>query len=66
MQNMDGSFRRQGLTRNAFKICSVCCENSAGTKQLQVMLTKRESLKGNAQEGMPGNYFEKKIMLKIK
>ena len=34
--------------------------------QLQVMLTKDESIKGNAQEGMLGNYFEKKVMLKIK
>ena len=34
--------------------------------QLQVMLTKGESVKGNAQEGMLGNYFEKKVMLKIK
>lgn len=34
--------------------------------QLQVMLTKGESWKGNAKEGMSGNYFEKKVMLKIK
>ena len=34
--------------------------------QLQVMLTKGESVKGNAQEGMLGNYFEKKVMLIIK
>ena len=34
--------------------------------QLQVMLTKGESVKGNAQEGMLGNYFEKKVILKIK
>jgi hypothetical protein len=34
--------------------------------QLQVMLTQGESIKGNAQEGMLGNYFEKKIVLKIK
>lgn len=33
--------------------------------QLQVMLTKGESVKGNAQEGMLGNYFEKKIILKV-
>ncbi len=31
--------------------------------QLQVMLTKGESVKGNAQEGMVGNYFEKRVML---
>ncbi len=31
--------------------------------QLQVMLTKGESIKGNAQEGMFGNYFEKKVKL---
>lgn len=34
--------------------------------QLQVMLTKGESVKGNAQEGMLGNYFEKKVLLKVK
>jgi hypothetical protein len=34
--------------------------------QLQVMLTKGESVKGNAKEGMIGNYFEKKVFLKIK
>ncbi|WP_298301361.1 hypothetical protein [Hydrotalea sp.] len=34
--------------------------------QLQVMLTKGESIKGKAQEGMQGNYFEKKVILKIK
>lgn len=33
--------------------------------QLQVMLTKGESVKGKAQEGMLGNYFERKVMLKI-
>ncbi len=34
--------------------------------QLQVMLTKGESVKGNAQEGMLGNYFEKKVRLVAK
>ncbi|HEC41397.1 MAG TPA: hypothetical protein ENI20_01030 [Bacteroides sp.] len=34
--------------------------------QLQVMLTKGESVKGNAQEGMLGNYFEKKVKLVVK
>ena len=34
--------------------------------QLQVMLTKGESVKGNAQQGMFGNYFERKVMVKIK
>ncbi len=34
--------------------------------QLQVMLTKGESAKGNAQEGMLGNYFEKKVKLIVK
>jgi hypothetical protein len=33
---------------------------------LQVMLTKGESVKGNAQEGMIGNYFERKVNLKVK
>jgi hypothetical protein len=34
--------------------------------QLQVMLTKGESIKGNAKEGMLGNYFERKVILRIK
>ncbi|MEO7988619.1 MAG: hypothetical protein ABI663_03705 [Chryseolinea sp.] len=34
--------------------------------QLQIMLTKGESVKGNAHEGMLGNYFERKVFLKIK
>ena len=34
--------------------------------QLQVMLTKGESVKGKAKEGMLGNYIEKKVILKIK
>ena len=34
--------------------------------QLQVMLTKGESVKGNAQEGMSGNYFERKVKLVVK
>lgn len=34
--------------------------------QLQIMLTKGESIKGNALEGMLGNYFERKVFLKIK
>jgi hypothetical protein len=34
--------------------------------QLQVMLTKGESVKGNAQEGMLGNYFERKVKLIVK
>ncbi|MBI5464564.1 MAG: hypothetical protein HY966_06405 [Ignavibacteriales bacterium] len=33
--------------------------------QLQVMLTKGESVKGNAKEGMIGNYFERKVKLKV-
>lgn len=33
---------------------------------LQVMLTKGESMKGNAKEGMLGNYFERKVKLKVK
>ncbi len=33
--------------------------------QLQVMLTRGESVKGNAQEGMVGNYFEKRVMLVV-
>lgn len=34
--------------------------------QLQVMLTKGESVKGNAKEGLVGNYFERKVILKVK
>lgn len=34
--------------------------------QLQIMLTKGESVKGNAHEGMFGNYFERTVFLKIK
>ncbi len=33
--------------------------------QLQIMLTKGESIKGNAKEGMLGNYFERKVKLKV-
>jgi hypothetical protein len=31
----------------------------------QIMLTKGESQKGNAKEGMKGNYFERKVKLKV-
>ncbi|MFZ6010365.1 MAG: hypothetical protein ACOYXT_08440 [Bacteroidota bacterium] len=34
--------------------------------QLQIMLTKGESAKGNAKEGMTSNYFERKVFLKVK
>jgi len=34
--------------------------------QLQIMLTKGVSIKGNTREGMVGNYFERKVLLKIK
>lgn len=33
--------------------------------QLQVMLTKGESVKGKAREGMKGNYFERVVRLKV-
>ncbi len=33
--------------------------------QLQVMLTKGEAIKGSGKEGMIGNYFERKIKLKV-
>ena len=33
--------------------------------QLQVMLTKGESVKGDAKSGMVGNYFERKVFLKV-
>jgi len=33
--------------------------------ELQVLLTKGESVKGNAKEGMLGNYFLRKIRLRV-
>ena len=33
--------------------------------QLQMMLTKGESIKGKPKEGMLGNYFERKVKLKV-
>lgn len=33
--------------------------------QLQVMLTKGESVKGNPKKGMKGNYFERKVRLVV-
>ena len=33
--------------------------------QLQVMLTKGESIKAKPKKGMLGNYFERKVELKI-
>jgi len=33
--------------------------------QMQVMLTKGESVKGNAKEGMIGNYFQRRVILKV-
>ena len=33
--------------------------------QLQVMLTKGESVKGSAKEGILGNYFERTIKMKV-
>ena len=33
--------------------------------ELQVMLTRGESVKGKAKEGMTGNYFERKLRLKV-
>jgi hypothetical protein len=33
--------------------------------QLQVMLTKGESIKGDAKKGMLGNYFERKVKVKV-
>jgi hypothetical protein len=34
--------------------------------QLQVMLTRGESMKGNALEGISGNYFERRVKLVVK
>ncbi len=33
--------------------------------ELQVMLTRGESVKGKPQKGMAGNYFERKLRLKV-
>lgn len=33
--------------------------------RLQVMLPKGKSVKGSAQDGMSGNYFERKVILKV-
>ncbi|MBI4547165.1 MAG: hypothetical protein HY707_04240 [Ignavibacteriae bacterium] len=33
--------------------------------QMQVMLTKGESVKGKAKDGMVGNYFERKVILRV-
>lgn len=33
--------------------------------ELQVMLTRGESVKGNAKQGMEGNYFERRVRLKV-
>jgi hypothetical protein len=33
--------------------------------ELQVMLTRGESVKGKPQEGMIGSYFERKVRLKV-
>jgi hypothetical protein len=33
--------------------------------QLQVMLTKGEAIKADPKKGMLGNYFERKVALKI-
>lgn len=33
--------------------------------QLQVMLTKGESVKGDSKQGMLGNYFERKVQVKV-
>ena len=36
-----------------------------GELHLQVMLTKGDSVKGKAKEGMIGNYFERRVKLKV-
>lgn len=36
-----------------------------GELQLQVMLTKGEAVKGDAKRGMAGNYFERKVTLRV-
>ena len=34
--------------------------------ELQVMLTRGESVKGKADQGMEGNYFERRVRLEVK
>lgn len=46
---------------------SICPGDDASDAelQLQIMLTKGESVKGRAKQGMIGNYFEKLVRLKV-
>jgi hypothetical protein len=56
----------EGATITALPMTVMPLDDAAETEiQLQVMLTKGESIKGNAKEGMAGNYFERKVALRI-
>ena len=56
----------EGATITALPMTVMPLDDAAETEiQLQVMLTKGESIKGNAKEGMAGNYFERKVKLKV-
>ncbi len=58
-------FENANITSLPMTIQPMTIANDA-EMQLQVMLTKGESVKGNAQEGMLGNYFERKVRLVVK
>ena len=51
----EGQIIIHGLTDNA----------ADATVMLQVMLTKGETVKGNAKQGMTANYFERTLRLKV-
>jgi len=56
----------EGATITALPMTVMPLDDAAETEiQLQVMLTKGESIKGNAKEGMAGNYFERKVALRV-
>ncbi|MCF8243511.1 MAG: hypothetical protein K9J37_16705 [Saprospiraceae bacterium] len=62
--NLPG-FEHANITNLPMTIQPMTNANNA-EMQLQVMLTMGESLKGNAQDGMLGNYFERKVKLVVK
>lgn len=56
----------EGATITALPMTVMPLDDAAETEiQLQVMLTKGESIKGNAKEGMAGNYFERRVALRV-
>lgn len=56
----------EGATITALPMSILAGDDAENAElQLQVMLTKGESVKGKAKEGMRGNYFERLVRLKI-